>query len=259
MAYRKAPRRQRRRGARRAPVRKMRKMRKSRNSVEYAEAKQTLALEPDIFNQIYNLNEISLSAYDRLSAIAANYQYFKITKVEYKFKPQYDTFTSAFGQNTVPYLYWLIDKGETLNPQINDFTALRDAGAKPIRFDDKTLTVSWAPAVLNYAQQFDSLGNQTGQPNQYRISPWLTTNENAGDFSTTWKPSRIAHKGLLYGVEQFVTGGVEFQYKCDITVHMRFKKPLNTPTPQENAVAAIKKNLSPIGSVPEIPPKEVPA
>jgi len=243
-----------RRRGRRAPARKpMRRMRKSRNSVEYAEAKQTVSLDPDQFNQIYNLNEVMLASYDRLVNIAQAYQFFKITKIEYKFKPQYDTFTSTYGQNTVPYLYWLIDKGEVVNPTGTGFDALRDAGAKPIRFDDKTITVRWAPAVANYAQQFDPLGAQSGQPNQYRISPWLTTNENAGDFGTLWKPSRIAHKGLLYGVEQFVTGGVEFQYKCDITVHMRFKKPLNLPGLTEGMTPAIKKTVGPAPIIPKEP------
>ena len=133
---------------------KRRQYKKRAMMTEFASASQTLQLPNDANNTIYRYDTARLAAFDRLVLIAQAYQYYRITKIEMKFKPFYDTYSgpldSAPATSTVPYFHWLINRGD--NVDINSFNALRDAGSKPIRFDDKTITVRWKPSVLNYAR-----------------------------------------------------------------------------------------------------------
>lgn len=226
-----------------APKKQMRRRRqmRKRTRTEFAQASQTLQLSNDANNTVYRYDTARLSAFDRLVLIAQAYQYYRITKIEMKFKPFYDTYAgpldSAPATSTVPYFHWLINRGD--NVDINSFNALRDAGAKPIRFDDKTITVSWKPSVLNYVR--DMTGG-TAQPvfNMGRISPWLATNQNAGLNSSAWKASEIEHIGILYGVEADYAPQ-QLYYGTEVTVHVEFKKPLNQPGIPLNGPAVQKE------------------
>lgn len=222
----------RRMGARRPAYRRRRQ-----TSVEFASAKQTLQLPDDKSGTVYRFDNIALSAFDRMSQIAKAYQYYRITKVEVKFKPFADTYAPNNGVSSVPYLYWLIDKG--VNLQLNSFNALRDAGARPIRFDDKTITVRWKPSVhlmtadVSGATIYPTYGLQ-------KTSPWLSTNQNGGQASTTWLPSEVEHYGMLYGV-QVDSGLVNEQFfGTEITVHFQFKKPLNSPGGESKSIVVSK-------------------
>lgn len=211
---------------------------RAKNVGEWAEAKQTLQLADDPMNVIFQLNQIRLAQFDRLSGIAKNYQFFRFTKVEMRFKPYSDTYIpgtgTAPGQVTasVPYLYRLVDKGQTLVNAAADFNTLRDAGCRPIRFDDKTVTVSWKPAVIFMTQDYTQGSPSTSvpKPAYNRISPWLATSANAGERVGSWFPSEIDHTGLIYGCEQnAVVPDLVYKYGVEITVHAQFKKPLNAP------------------------------
>lgn len=242
----------RRRAARRAsrrPASRLRSTRprgrKSNSRVsEFAGAKQTISLEDDALNSPYELSDVNLSQFDRLTNIAKNYQYFRFTKIHMRFKPAQDTFV-ANGER-VPYLYYLIDKGENLNifSGALGFNQLRDAGAKAIRFDDKTINVAWKPLVP-IATAADSSGVP---PISYamssKASPWLPTNAVANTDPLNWIPSSIPHKGILYGVEANALMA-DRTYNVEITVEAQFKKPSSmvplgvefTPAPHKKVVA----------------------
>lgn len=228
-----------RKGAKRRMYGKKRAM-----MTEFASASQTLQLSNDANNTVYRYDTCRLAAFDRLVLIAQAYQYYRITKIEMKFKPFYDTFATpeTAATATVPYFHWLINRGDNID--LNSFNALRDAGAKPIRFDDKTITVRWKPSVLNYVRDMTSSG--TAQPvfNQGRISPWLATNQNAGLNSPTWTPSAVEHIGILYGVEADYAPQ-QLYYGTEVTVHVQFKKPLNQPGTPLNVVPAVQKETKP--------------
>lgn len=234
------PRRQYRRkaAAKKAPVRRAarRAVRRVMNS-EFASASQTLQLEDDQMNQVWKLDNINLAQFDRLVQIAQAYQFYRITKVHYKLTPYADTYqTSGFDgagnpepHSSVPYAYYLINKGESLVS--TTFDSLRDAGSKPIRFDDKTVNINWTPAI-NMLTQADTATVPNYNFQLTRQSPWLTTNAAAGQSASTWSPSTVPHMGLLYGVQQdYVVGptGYNNKYGCELTIHVQFKKPLNNP------------------------------
>jgi len=213
---------------------------------EWASASQTLELMDDQTRQVYQLSSINLSQFDRLSQIARAYQYFRITHVEMKFRPYFDTFANdgTPGGQVVPYLYWLINKSQ--NNNIASFNALQDAGAKPIRFDERTITVRWKPAVLQYLRDKDP-NTGTAVPNftLSRVSPWLATSQNAGTLPSvnTWAPNEVEHTGILYGGNTTL-GVPPAPYGTTIIVHAQFKKPLNEPAGNQVELATVKEITS---------------
>ena len=198
-AKKRAPRRRRQFGGRR---------RNTGNVPEWASAKQTLELANDPINAVFRLDDVNLSQFDRLSHIARAYQYFRIKKIEYKIKPYADTFldTNLVGNTgSVPYFYYLIMKSDTLNDTLGGFQALREAGAKARRLDDRSINITWTPTVATGVALSET--NITTNFASYRTSPWLSTNKNVmlPGGSTVWAPSEVPHLGLLYGAEQNFT------------------------------------------------------
>lgn len=194
---------------------------------EYASLKQTVQLLDDDQNTIYQLNTVSLSGFDRAVQVARAYQYFRISKIEVKFKPYSDTYIPNPTQPnpSIPYLYWLVNKGDVLDP--TTFGDLRDAGSKPIRFDDKTITVRWKPNVLMFNATDRSTPATNPSFNPGKTSPWLSTNELAGTAGSVWTASTLQHTGILYGVESAIAGTPQLTYGTEICVYFEFKKPLS--------------------------------
>jgi len=229
-----------RRGRRTALRGRVRRARSSRVG-EYASAKQTLELPNDNVNTLYQLTNVNLSSFDRLSQIAGCYQFYRINLIEMKFKPLQDTFIN--GGTTVPYFLSLIDKDEVLIPLGGPagFNQIRDAGAMPIRFDARTLTVRWKPRVPQVIAGDNTAFPAINWGMASKVSPWLATNHTAAQDPTAFSPSRVPHKGLYYGVQQDVgTGGT---YGVEITVHVQYRKPLTFTAPSSQTDSATEKML----------------
>lgn len=226
---------------RRMPVRRGRKAaRRAASKVgEWAEAKQTLQLADDAMNVIWQLNQIRLSQFPRLAQIAQSYQFFRFVRAEMRFKPYSDTYIPGAAPGSggtitpsIPYFYHLIDKGNNL--EIADFKSLRDAGAVPRRFDDKTIMVTWKPGVIYMTQDYQNQNppaTSVPKPASTKLSPWLATSANAGERGGAWFASEVDHTGLLYGCEQnSVVPDVVYRFGVELTIHAQFKKPLNFTT-----------------------------
>lgn len=215
-----APRRPRRRVMRK---RMMRKRSTRLANSEFASAKQTIALPNDTMGTLYDLSNINLSQFDRLVQVARAYQFFRFTKIEVKFMPYTDTYIST----SVPYLHWVINKSDNL--VASSFNQLRDAGAKQIRFDDNSINVSWKPSVQVGVAQAQPPGHVPDIVawSSYRTSPWLSTENlpSANLDPSSWAPSTVPHRGLLYGVEQDYPNPEASYYGISITVHAQYKKP----------------------------------
>lgn len=197
---------------------------------------------PDSVNQLYAIYSMALAAYPRASAVAANYQQYRLNKLEFQWKPLKDTYVAGSTTNgSVPYLHYVIDKNESLPLDNIDFQGLREMGAKPIRLDDKTIRVAYKPGV-SY-----SVNDDGGQPQwqAYRISPWLNTNGNSGALTSPWIPSSVDHKGIVYGVEQLnASTGEELTYEVEITAHWQFKNPLvqrPDPKPGQQITTVVRR------------------
>lgn len=203
-----------------------------RKTNDYARCVETHEFATLNANVAYYDYTTSLARCERAAAIARGYQEFRIKKIEYHFVPLTDTFLP--GQNTVPQLYFRIDKTGALN----DFTSvaqLVQTGCKPKRMDDKNLIVKFAPGVLAYVR--DAV-QATNPWSQLKVSPWLTTNKN-NLTSVSWAASSVDHLGIAWFVEQIGTGGAVTTYSLRQIVHFEFRKPLvlTTASDAENPPA----------------------
>lgn len=191
---------------------------------EIASLKQSISFSRNQLsaNTIYGLYNWSLTSCDRAVQVAKAYQFYRINKIDVIIKPSFDTFTQG-GTSSVPYLYYMIDKGGNfVNANVN-FNSLRDAGCKARRFDDKTIKLSFKPSVL---QSVYDAGTQVATSSpfaSYKISPWLNTNANALQTGGLWVPNGTDHFGMIVGVEQ--DNGTNVTYDIDMVIHYQFKKP----------------------------------
>lgn len=232
----------RRRRVARKPAMRRRGFRPARNVPEYASCSVNQWInQVTAANIVYNLRNISLSQFPRAAQVASAYQHYRIKKVTLEFLPSVDTFAPFAGVGTlqVPNLIYLIDKSGSL-PTTTDGNAMRQMGAKPIRFDDKKISVSWRPSVLT-----ETFG-QANSASQYKISPWLSTNANAlnpGPFV----PSDIDHLGIFWKLDRNGTlpaGVPEYSYEVRITCEFQFKKPLAQVQSTEESVTVTMPKVS---------------
>lgn len=171
-------------------------------------------------NQVYNNYNLQLSGAARAITIAEGYQLYRIKRVTYKFSPLADTFQGGSGV-TVPYLYFQIDRTRNLQ-SVNTPQQLRQLGCVPKRLDDKIVSWSFRPSVLNYT--YDSappIGQATTQANQYKISPWLNCRD--AETLSVWNPDSTDHLGCVWVVEN--SGGGLISYKMERIVEYEFMKP----------------------------------
>lgn len=193
------------------------------------------------FNTIYADYSCTLLQHERARQVAQGYQEYRIKLIEYRFKPLSDTY--APGVSQVPYLYYLVDKLRS-NNGLQTIDAFTQAGAKAIRFDDKTIKVKYKPCVL--LDSFDE-GALTSLPRVKKISPWLATNDNS-TIGAGFVPSMIDHNGIRW-VVQGAQG--DFTYQVERVVHIEFRKPMWIESPQAGEaiqvvdVATLARGLTP--------------
>ena len=162
---------------------------------------------------------------DRALAHAPEYALYRITKVVFRYKPNADTFVSnagfigGNGAVTVPYLYWKMNRFADA-PAGFTSDQLRALGAKPIRFDDKTYTMSYRPNIL-MAQA--TAGSVSGS---VKMTPWLNT--DTAPNNAAFAPSTTEHYGHFFIVDCATNGnGSAAVGTFDATIYYEFKNPLS--------------------------------
>lgn len=187
-------------------------------------------------NTPYSFQNFALSNSTRACAVAAGYQYYRIKRVVLKIKPLFDTFQlGANSTVTLPYLYYMIDRHNTF-PANTTVQTLKNAGCTPRRLDDKTITISFSPSVVNSTMTAAGIGSAPPSfgLGTYRISPWLSTNGNnngstPGSTGVYWKPDSTDHQGLLLFVEQSTVPTPSQIAQIEYMVEYEFKKRLWEP------------------------------
>lgn len=206
---------------RRAPMRARRRNLRT-NVPEKASLSQSIRVADSESNQIYGSNTFALSQFDRAVQVAKAYQEFRITSCRWTFKPQFDTFaanTDAATALRVPQFYYMIDKAQAI-PLNATIATLRSMGAKPRRFDDKNVYVTYAPAVQGSVWD----GGAATVPSMPRTSPWLSTNATPDG---AWNPNTIDHGGLFYYLDAGVLpGDGQYEFSVELEVQFEFRKPL---------------------------------
>lgn len=206
----------------------------------------------------YQFANFSLAAASaRVKAIASSYQEFRIKKVTWQVKPFFDTFAAPGSATapTVPHLYWRVDKLGSFSADAT-LNTLKSTGCKPIRLDDKMITKSFKPAVLQAVAMEATPNGQPASANlvlgSYKVSPWLPTNANAYEAANlAWEPSSIDHLGLLIAIDCDV---IPFASVASInfTVEFEFRKPLQDDPSSTTSVLPIKLETLAPGYVPPV-------
>lgn len=202
---------------RRAPRRGLPK-----NVPEIASCSEVLNTGDGTTNVVYGPNTLGLDMFKRASGIAREYQEYRITNVKFTFKPQFDTFladTNATTSYKIPHLYYMIDKAQTL-PLGTTIATLRAMGAKPRRFDDKDVIVSWAPGV----QMAANSGVLVSTLSKPMVSPWLSTNATP---DAAWTPNTVDHAGIYFVLDTgALPGDGAYEYGVEVECQFQFRKPL---------------------------------
>lgn len=192
---------------------------------------QTLPTVSVLANTPYRISIGGITG-DRARAHAEQYGLYRIAKVVFRYKPLYDTFIPQNGgatpsgnfPTTVPLLYWKMNRYADA-PAAWTLNDIKDLGAKPNRFDDKTYTLSYKPNIL--------LANESGGSvsGQVKMTPWLNTDDAAD--TDQFAPSTTEHLGHFYYVDcNLVNGNSDVTIgTLDVTIHYEFKTPRTEWTP----------------------------
>lgn len=181
-------------------------------------------------NKIFGLYNWSLTTSSRAVAVARAYQEYRISRVDVFIKPAYDTFMPASGL-AVPMLYGVIDKPGAFPFQVIDLESLKQAGARARRLDDKTVRLSFKPAVLLSS---DDSGSPPGPSpvnaiaGAVKTSPWLPTNANAGANTGAWTPNSVDHRGYVFIIDQPNAQAGTFCAQVETVIHYQFRRPQYT-------------------------------
>lgn len=217
-------RRQARKGAKK--MMRRRRIRRSANVPEWATLSETNDFGQLDVGAFYNISDIQLAQFPRASNVAKGYAQFRIKSLKFTYQPLLDTFSSG-GATQVPYFVWKVNR-EGNNPAGISYDWFLQNGAKPIRFDDKSVIVRYRPAVIFDAVEAGApgVGNQASAP---KINQWLTTNKDP--YTPGFAPSQTSHAGhFVHVVSQ--GSSQPMAYRMTVTAEFQFRKPLSIlPTP----------------------------
>lgn len=195
----------------------------------YGSATETFSLAATAGTS-YNFTT-SLADLTRASVIAKEYQHYRITGVELRYKPLFDTFPVNGAPFTVPSMYWVLDKAGVLgSPTAPQFEQL---GARQVRFDDKILVRKFKPAIV----QADAT---TSFASGMKTSPWIPIIDTA-----TGGINAPRHHGCAFLITKMAPADGTI-YDIDVVVHIQFKRPyVNT-----NSSTALEPPRNPSGETP---------
>lgn len=203
-----------RRGRKSKPLRKIRK--------EYLKEVEVVPTQTVNLNTPYLQIKAGITG-GRARQLAALFGEYRIRKITYTFRPWFDTFTPGIatgGSNAVvvPTLYWRLNRYGDMPAAFNgDY--MRAMGAKAIRLDDKVVSYSYAPNIIQ-AQQ-NVAGSSTAT---IKVSPWLSTDDLVNDQAFTL--STAEHFGHTLFIEAAANGsGNGGAAYMDVKVVYEFRNP----------------------------------
>jgi len=205
-------------------------------------------------SQAFGFYNFALTNSQRAMAVASGYQEYRIAKVECIVKPVADTFISgnvatATTDYSVPHLLYIIDKTATFDNNGTTSQTLKQAGAKPIRLDDKQIVIKWKPAVqVGSSEVLPGPAPVSELSALYRTSPWITTNANAGEAGSPWAPNSVDHMGIVLSAE--TPRGPSAQVaSVSFRVTYEFRKPLWYIAPATEGNQLQRVDLDALGKV----------
>lgn len=227
-----------RKGGRRVGVRKPRFVRPARSSPNTAKIVEFFDLGAFNCNEAYDFGVAGIvptspvgGQATRASVVAPAYGLYRIAHCEYKVTPRFDTYNANLGQGGVPIgdqavevpkLYWKMNRYGDAPVGFTSLDMLSLA-SKPIRLDDKTITIKYKPNIL-LANAGPAAAGQNGGSGQVKMTPWLSTDSEADD--NAFALSTTQHYGHLMYIECAAAGdGVSPICEIQARVVYEFKNP----------------------------------
>lgn len=230
-----------------------RSFRKARDVAEWASCSETRSLTTTgggAYNSdtLYSLMNTQLLQFARAGTIASAYQHYRIKKITLRIKPSFDSYIATGGGASKPNLYYMIDKSGSVPTNVT-LEGLKAMGAKPRALDERPISISWRPSVLEGVMYAPTVVGAISA-SKYKISPWLSTNASPV-YPAPFVPSGVDHLGIYWYVDQ-LANPQGAQYAVELEVQFQFKKPLSEDGVGDTfAVPATiaEKNRSPDGIV----------
>lgn len=181
----------------RRPRRKL--QRKRRAKKEYLKEVEIVPTQVINLNTPYLQIKAGITG-QRATQLAKVFGEYRIKKIIWTYRPLFDTYSSSLAgagnsPNSVPTLYWRMNRyGDTPAAFNGDY--MRAMGATPKRLDDKQVTFSYMPNVIQ-SQQAVAGANQAS----IKLGAWLSTDDVVND--NNFNISTAEH----FGHSLFVEGG----------------------------------------------------
>lgn len=178
----------------------------------------------------------------RASMVAQAYGLYRIADVQYKLTPRFDTYSSGLNPGgdapvEVPKIYWRLNRyGDAAIGFTQD--DLLSTGSKPIRLDDKTLTIQYRPNIL-LADTGARAAALAGGSGQIKMTPWLSTDDEPGN--NAFALSTTTHYGHIMFIE-CAAGGDGTPIVCDMTCRVVYE--FKNPRVLEDEGAQVERSLT---------------
>jgi len=181
----------------------------------------------------------------RAAITAPAFGLYRIAQVEYKITPRFDTYIAGAAPGgdapvEVPKLYWKMNRyGDApVGFGQNDMQSL---GCKPIRLDDKTVTIKYRPNIL-LANVGGNAAAQLGGSGQVKMTPWISTDSQADN--DNFALSTTEHYGHMMFIECAAAGdGTPIICEVSARVVYEFKTPRIHEAPEAVAKRAATKHV----------------
>lgn len=164
-----------------------------------------------------------LGSFPRVAAEMQNWRYWRVTEVEWKYYPQYNTYQSGGGApaaNTIPRMFKYMDRSGLF--AYTTVQEIQDAGVRGSNFIGRPVVIKYVPSTVANMQ----VGGGPAVPNLstpniqiHKSKYWFPTDDGTG------VPPNIPFLGhqVIFQQDDFATG--EPQIKWDVTIKVEFKIP----------------------------------
>jgi len=214
-----------------AKPRRMKVSRSPGNSCKVIEYFEAITVEANTANEFVVNGIVPTTTggkITRAATVAPAFGLYRIADVQFKLTPRFDTYPSGLAPGgdapvEVPKVYWKINRyGDSpLGFTESDMLSL---GCKPIRLDDKTVTIQYKPNILLANAGAQPIGAQNGGSGQLKMTPWLSTDDEVDNNAFALSTTR--HYGHMMFIE-CAAGGDGTPIICEMTCRVvyEFKNP----------------------------------
>lgn len=201
--------------------------------------------------------QFDIMSFDRALSLAAQFQFYRATKVEYIYEPLFNTYQEGAGGISIPYLYYSMNR-KGAETQIASKEALMRRGAVPIKFT-KRIEIGYKPNTLMgtvAGHQISPGSNDSILHQGWSYTPvydkWQSTEVlTTGSFqvapaaANTDITRAYARPTTYYGhdffIDQHAGDGDKFAGKLTARVHWEFKMPATPSDANSSNIAAVSR------------------